>query len=181
MPNNISKSFEPAMRFGGLGGLFTMGGIYTYYLMGVEAFSNPSYGLILFGVLFLLNTGMAVGAGLLRKGELGGSLPFREAVGQTFVTLAIIVVCYHAFYFILLNVIDPTLVDKLADIRMEQLREMKESGKVEKETFEQQKAIAENSRLSFSDFFWLTLVFLALSFLYSLILSAFLRKEPEAG
>lgn len=181
MPNNISKSFEPAMRFGGLGGLFTMGGIYTYYLMGVEAFSNPSYGLILFGVLFLVNTGMAVGAGLLRKGELGGSLPFREAVGQTFVTLGIIVVCYHAFYFILLNVIDPTLVDKLTDIRMDQLREMKESGELKKETFKQQQEIAETSQLSFSDFFWLTLVFLVLSFLYSLILGAFLRKEPEAG
>lgn len=181
MPNNSSTALEPALRFGGLGGLLTITGIYAYYAMGVEAFANTTYGLVIFGLLFLINTSMAIGASLMRKRTLGGVLPFKDAVAQTFVTLGIIVVFYHVFYFLLLNVFDPTLLDRLTDIRLDQLKALKESGDIEKETFEQQKTVTQNSELSLLDTFWLTLVWLVLSFLYALILSAFLRREPESA
>lgn len=181
MSDNLKHYLEPALRFGGLGSLITIIGIYSYYALGAQAFANATYGLVIFGLLFLVNTGMAVGAGLSYKRVSGGVLRFKDAVAQTFVTLAIIAVCYHVFYSLLLNIIDPTLLEKLTAIQLEQLKEGKEAGDISDETYNQQKDLIQNSELSFLDTFWLTLLWIALSFLFSLVLAAIIRKEPEAS
>lgn len=175
------QSLKPALRFGALGGVITIIAIYTYSSLGAKAFANPSYGLVIFGILFLVNIGMAVGAALSHKQQQNGLLPFKEAVGQTFVSLGIIVVAYHAFYFLLLNVIDPGMMDKLTSIRLEQLESLKSAGEISEKTYKQQRSITEKGSLTLLDTFWLTLIWLALSFFMALILSAILRKEPQGS
>lgn len=178
----LSRSYlQPAFRFGTLGGIVTIIGIYTFYALGTKAFANPIYGLVIFGLLFLVNTAMAIGAGITYKKQNGGVIPFQDAVLQTFTTLGIIIVIYHTFYFLLLNVIDPGLVDQLATIHLEKLNNLKETGAINQETYEEQRTITENSELTILNTLGLTFIWLALGFLLALILSAILRKEPKGG
>jgi hypothetical protein len=173
------NDLQPALSFGGLGAVITIIGIYTFYALGAEVFADPFYGIVIFGLLLLINAGLAYGAGLMRKKANDGILAFKDAIGQTFITLGIVVIAYHAFYFLLLNVIDPGLFDQLTSLRIEKLKSLKEAGEMSKETYEQKLTITKNSQLTLLDTLGLTIVGLVMSFLLALILSAILRKEPE--
>ncbi len=174
-------NLQPALSLGGLGAVITIIGIYTFYALGPEVFADPFYGIIIFGLLLLINIGLAFAAGLMQKKSNSGILAFKDAIGQTFITLGIVVIAYHVFYYLLMNVIDPALADQLTSLHIEKLKSLKASGDLSQESFKQKLAITKNSELTLLDTLGLTIVGLVMSFLLALILSAILRKEPETN
>lgn len=172
---------NPSIKYGLTGGLITILILVIYYMMGIEAFTNTQYSLAMFGLLLIVNLGLGIWAGLEEKQNNNGYLPFKDAVIRILITFVIVVVFYHAFYYLLFNFIDPSLQEASKQQMVEQVKErMANNEEVSKEDMQEQiKAIKESS-FTLGQAFFLTFIFSMLSFAVALVLAAFIRNDPES-
>jgi len=182
MVNYASTWENPSVKYGLLGGLITILTLICYYLMGIEAFTNARYGLVVFGILFVVNISLGTWSGLEERQNNGGLLSFKDGVIRVLLTFLIIVVCYHGFYYLLFNFFDPSLQEASKDIMIEQMRKQAANqdslGQVQTETRIEN---IRNSRLTIFNTLFLTFIWSLLSLLVALIIAAFLRNEPETS
>jgi len=172
---------NPSVKYGLTGGLVTILILIVYYMMGIEAFTNPQYSLIMFGLLLIINLALGIWAGLEEKQNNAGYLPVKDAVIRILITFVIVVVFYHVFYYLLFNFIDPSLQEASKQQMVEQVKErMTDNENISDEEMQKQIEAIKESRFTIGQAVFLTFIFSVLSLGVALVLAAFIRNEPEA-
>ncbi len=171
---------NPSVKYGITGGLLTILVLIFYYMTGVKNFTDPQYSLVVFGLLLILNIALGIRAGLEEKQNNDGILEFKDAVFSVVITFVIVVVIYHAFYYLLFNFIDPSLQEETKQITIERLKETLSQKDANKEQIQKQIENIRNSSFTVFHALFLTFIFSLLSCVVALIIAAFIKKEPEA-
>lgn len=174
---------NPSIKYGLIGGGITVLTLMFFYLAGLKTFANPTYGLMVFGFLFIITIALGVMAGEEEKQYHDGYLPFKDAMIQVFVTFFIVVICYHLYYYLLFNLIDPALHQELKSITLDQMQQDLKNSNMSEEKVEKKIQKFKEQQVNLSLGFTLMMIFISsvLSFLVALIVSAIIRKEPESN
>lgn len=164
---------QNAIRYGGFMGLALVLVNLLFYLISVSVFfSYAGF------VGFIVYVGFMVKAGLDERTELGGFMTFGEAFKTTFQVFVIGSLIYWVFYYIMFNLIDPSLADTLKQITMEGMEKV--AGFLGEEIYDEMMAQIEEQDFhitigrAFQSFITGLIVPGAI---FSLIISLFIKKK----
>jgi len=119
MKNISSSPWTNAVNFGLLTGMTII--IYSTLLYITGNFASPSAGWIIY---ILIAAGFCLATINYRNKVLNGFITYGRAVGFSVIVTLYASILYSIFMAIMLNVIDPDLIDKLIEASIESQREM---------------------------------------------------------
>jgi hypothetical protein len=174
MENKNPNRLKHAMTYGAIVGLILV--VYYVLLYLTDLTFNKTLGLIQYIVLCV---GIYIGTKTYRDKELGGFIKYGQALlfGLVFSVFVGIIVVF--FNFIMMRYIDPGLVDKNMAIMEETLQNGKFSRFIPPDQMDE---ALDNARESMTSIWSLptgVFVFSLIGFIFSLVTSAFLKKDPN--
>jgi hypothetical protein len=171
MEDKSSNQLKFAMTYGAIIGLILVVYSVLLYLTGLTF--NRSLGLIQYIVLI---AGIYLGTKAYRDKELGGYIKYGRALVFGLIISVFVGIITLFFNFIMLRYIDPGLIDKYMTIMEEQFQN---SRFIPPDQIDE---MLEKSRESMTAIWSLPVgvfVFSLFGFVFSLITSAFLKKDPN--
>ncbi len=171
MEETSSNRLKSAMTYGAIIGLILV--VYSVLLYLTDFYFNKALGFIQYIIIFI---GIYLGTKTYRDKELGGFIKYGKALVFGLIISVFVGIIVIFFNFIMMRYIDPGLVDKNMAIM--------------EETFQNSRFIAadqldemlEKARESMTSVWSIpsgVFVFSSIGFIFSLITSAFLKKDPN--
>lgn len=168
------------VRFGVYYGLFSILFTLVLYLVNPSLMFDMKIGTIssiLIAAIFMYLAGKA------EKADNAGFLSFGEALKPTFLTYVIGSALGVLFMYILMNFIDPSLLDLQKEVAMQMVENMGKMLKANEESMEQMREQAEASQQGFgigtAIYTWMVSLILP-GIIIALIISAIIKKNPES-
>ncbi len=149
--------------------------VVMYYILPLGLWTQMFVGIAIMVVFFVL-------AGKAQRVENGGTLTYGEALKTTYLTGLVGAVIGGLFSIVLINLIDPSLVDKLAEMAIESTRSMMESfGTPEDVANDALEKVEEDMAGQFTPFGQLMTILKSALFIIipAAIVSIFLKKEAD--
>ena len=146
-----------------------------FYVIPLGIWTQMLVGIAIMVVIFVL-------AGKAQRIENGGTLTYGEALKTTYLTGLVGTVIGGLFSLILINLVDPSLVDKLTEMAMESTRSMMETfGTPDDVSNEALEKVEEDMVSQFTPFGQLMTIFKSALFMIipAALVSIFLKKEAD--
>jgi hypothetical protein len=171
MENKSSNQSKHAMTYGAIIGLILVVYSVILYLTGLTF--NKASGYVQYLILFV---GLYLGTKSYRDKVLGGYIKFGQALVFGLIISVFVGIITIFFNFIMLRYIDPGLIDKYMAIMEETFQNSRFI------PADQMDEMLERSRESMTAIWSLPVgvfVFSVIGFIFSLVTSAFLKKDPN--
>jgi len=146
-----------------------------FYILPLGLWTQMLVGIAIMVVFFVL-------AGKAQRAENGGTLTYGEALKITYLTGLVGAVIGGLFSIVLINLVDPSLVDKLTEMAMESTRSMMESfGTPEDVANDALDKVEEDMAGQFTPFGQLMTILKSALFMIipAALVSIFLKKEAD--
>lgn len=176
MPAEVTtKSSNPGLLYGLLGGLAMSVFLLLLYLGGVEYFMSAIAWL---GYCIIIT--IAILGGLRQKKLNGGYITFGQALKVVFTIFALAFLIQTTFSYILLNHVDTSFRDNLTQATLVKTEEMlKKFGASDAQIEEAVKRVSEQDSYSIKNILLGYGMMCILFFLVSLIIAAIIKRKPQ--
>jgi len=168
--NSYKKTFEPALLYGAItGGAIILHSIILYTLDASFSGYSKVMGYLLPAVL------LAVVLFLYRKEYLGGSMTYSQSLGMGTLIMVVAGIISAIYMFIFMKYLDPDFIKLIVQVQEEEMlkRGMDEAAIEQAMEFtSKMRSVGVMTIMSF-----LSTAFMG--FIFSLIISIFLKKEPK--
>jgi uncharacterized membrane protein YjfL (UPF0719 family) len=171
---------NPYMKHGLTGGFMVIVIVTVFYLVGTKTFVDPFFSVVRFLLLFVTVIALGVVAGGEQKSLNNNLLPFHEAFTMVFLTFMVIGVVYNLYNYLLFNLIDPGLSERVKGAVIENMSSTLTDSEMDGDRADKiiEAAKKQSYNVSIGKTMLGILIWAAISFLVALIVSAIMKKEP---